>query len=194
MSNVKVLVEGYAKQHRDGSWRATSTCVLIEEGNLRILVDPGQNRQLLLDAFAREQLTLEDIDLVFLTHHHLDHLLNIRLFPQARICFGDHWVEDKKLGVCEGRIPGTSISIIPTPGHTSEHCALLAKTPQGQCVIAGDIIWYSEEAAPSTDRQILIERQDPFAQDIKALKESRIKLLEMADYLIPGHGKSFKLR
>ena len=34
---------------------------------------------------------------------------------------------------------------------------------------------------------------DPYASDMKKLKESRKKLLELADYIIPGHGKMFKV-
>jgi hypothetical protein len=30
--------------------------------------------------------------------------------------------------------------------------------------------------------------------DEKALKESRKKILEIADYIIPGHGKMFKVK
>lgn len=34
---------------------------------------------------------------------------------------------------------------------------------------------------------------DPFANDNEALKKSRKLVLEKADWIIPGHGKKFKL-
>jgi len=35
--------------------------------------------------------------------------------------------------------------------------------------------------------------EDEFATDIEKLKESRKKVLEIADWIIPGHGKMFKV-
>jgi len=38
-----------------------------------------------------------------------------------------------------------------------------------------------------------MNRKDPFVKDKVALMNSRKKLLEIADYIIPGHGKMFKV-
>jgi len=35
--------------------------------------------------------------------------------------------------------------------------------------------------------------QNPYANDLDRLQKSRIKVLELADYIIPGHGKIFKV-
>lgn len=40
MNNVKVLIEGYAKEIR-GGWLASSTTTLIESNGIRVIVDPG---------------------------------------------------------------------------------------------------------------------------------------------------------
>jgi hypothetical protein len=36
--------------------------------------------------------------------------------------------------------------------------------------------------------------KDPYVKNEKDLKESRKKVLEIADYIIPGHGKMFKVQ
>ncbi len=39
-----------------------------------------------------------------------------------------------------------------------------------------------------------MERKDPYVKNETQLKESRKKLLEVADYIIPGHGGMFKVK
>lgn len=53
---------------------------MIKYIGLNILVDPGANRKKLLEALEKDGLRPEYIDMVFLTHYHLDHILNIRSF------------------------------------------------------------------------------------------------------------------
>ena len=52
-------------------------------------------------------------------------------------------------------------------------------------------------ASPSTvlikDHSLTILVDPGGARDEKALQESRKKILEIADYIIPGHGKMFKV-
>jgi glyoxylase-like metal-dependent hydrolase (beta-lactamase superfamily II) len=38
-----------------------------------------------------------------------------------------------------------------------------------------------------------MNHRDPYVKDKEKLKESRKKILEIADYVIPGHGKMFKV-
>ena len=49
MAKVKILVEGYAIKK---SGKATSSCVLIIDGEMKIIVDPGMDRQKLLEGLA----------------------------------------------------------------------------------------------------------------------------------------------
>ena len=56
MAKVKVLIEGYAKE-TDSGWLASSTTVLIEDSNKRIIVDPGINKDLLLKKLKAEGLS-----------------------------------------------------------------------------------------------------------------------------------------
>jgi len=140
MAETKILVQGYARE-QNGIWFASPSTVLIKDQGLNILADPGSNKNLLLKALEKENLAPEDIDLVFLTHHHLDHSLNIRLFPEKDICDGSTINTGDKIVEYSGRIPGTSIQVIPTPGHTPDHFSLLVKTKKGRVVVAGDVFW-----------------------------------------------------
>jgi glyoxylase-like metal-dependent hydrolase (beta-lactamase superfamily II) len=62
----------------------------------------------------------------------------------------------------------------------------------GKVVVVGDIFWWTEKGEPKKDFESLINLEDPYVKDEKALKESRKKILEVADWIIPGHGKMFK--
>ncbi len=193
MAEVKVLIEGYAREENDGLY-ASPTTTLIKDNGLNILVDPGANKEMLLEALQKENLKPGDIDIIFLTHYHIDHLLNIRLFPDKDVYDGETIYSNDKEIEYEEIIPNTNIKIIPTPGHAHEHCSLLVETKQGKVVIAADVFWWMDDEEQKIDRESLMEHKDPFVKDKKALIKSRKKLLEIADYIIPGHGKMFMVR
>jgi len=75
------------------------------------------------------------------------------------------------------------IRIIKTPGHDYSSITLFVKTEQGTVAICGDVFW--KENSPE---------DDIYASGKEELKQSRKKVLEMADYIIPGHGKMFKVK
>lgn len=60
---------------------------------------------------------------------------------------------------------------------------MFVKTDKGIVAICGDVFW--KENFPE---------DDPYASDKEKLKESRKKVLEIADWVIPGHGKIFKVK
>ena len=193
MAEVKVLIEGYAKSTGGEEFRASPTTTLIKDSGKLILVDPGANKQKLLDALKKAGLKPEEINLIFLTHYHIDHLLNIRLFPNKDILDGGTiYRDDEEIGI-SGKIPNTNIKIIPTPGHSSEHVSLLVETEKGKVCIAGDLWWW-EDGKQKTDKKSLLNAKDMFAKDKKALLKSRKKILGIADYIIPGHGKMFEVK
>jgi len=192
MVKVKVLIEGYAKETK-GGWLASSTTTLIESNGVKIIVDPGTNRILLLDNLKKENLTPKDIDLVFMTHYHPDHNLLSGIFTKARV-LDDKLVYDKdKQTEHDGLIPETKIKIIKTPGHDQFHGSLVVDTAKGVVVIAGDVFWWADEEKQDTsNKEVLLKHKDPFVKDKKALLENRKKILKIADWIIPGHGKMFR--
>lgn len=192
MANIKLLVQGYARKLK-GGYIASPAVVLIRTNGLNILVDSGSSKKRLLDALKREKLRPSDIDLIFLTHFHPDHILNIRLFPEAVILDVDTIYRDDKEVLYKKFIPHTDVQVIPTPGHAHEHGALLVETEEGRVAVAGDVFWWHDYDKQKTDYKSLVYRKDPFVKNWKQLVESRKKLLKMADWIIPGHGKIFKV-
>jgi len=178
------LIEGYtnADTAPSGEEKSCPTMTLIRDKNLVIIVDPGilDSQQILIDKLKEEGLSVNDIDIVFITHSHLDHYRNIGMFPEAKTLeyFG-LWsggsVEDWNSQFTD------DIRIIKTPGHNYDSLTLLVKTDKGVVAICGDVFW--KEGFPENDA---------YATDNKELEVSRSKVLEMSDWVIPGHGKMFK--
>jgi glyoxylase-like metal-dependent hydrolase (beta-lactamase superfamily II) len=191
MPKVKVLIQGYATTLKKG-WIASSTTTLIQDGKINIIVDPGINRRKLLDALKREGLKPEDIDYILMTHYHPDHNYLSGIFPKAK-ALDDEVVHDEDREYEHGgKVPGTNLKILPTPGHEKFHGSLIVPTEKGTVVVAGDVWWWKTSHKQKTDRESLLSLKDMYVKDKKALLESRKKILKIADYIIPGHGKMFK--
>lgn len=191
---VKVLIEGYARRIKNG-WIASSTTCLVISSGLKMITDPGCNRQKLLEALSMENLSVEDIDYVFLSHGHPDHILLAGIFTSARyLTYDDLMIYDQDLMIkFDKRILGPHIEIIQTPGHVPDHISLLVNTREGIVAIAGDVFWWpdGEKQDPCT------LMADPYATsglDRKKLDISRSVLLKRADMIIPGHGKMFRVQ
>ncbi|MCX6761975.1 MAG: MBL fold metallo-hydrolase [Candidatus Moranbacteria bacterium] len=193
MTTIKVLIEGYAKELENG-WIASSTTCLITTDDKKIITDPGCNRQQLLEALHGENLTTDDIDYVFLSHCHPDHILLAGIFEKAKyVTFDSNLIYDKDLlTVFDKNALGKDIEIIETPGHVLEHLSLLVDTPQGKVAIAGDVIWWVDGEAQVVDTN-KEDHSHAKGMNMEDLIESRKKLLAVADYIIPGHGKMFKV-
>jgi glyoxylase-like metal-dependent hydrolase (beta-lactamase superfamily II) len=193
MTEVSVLIEGYAKE-KDGNVFASSTTTLIQESGLNIVVDPGMNRKLLLDALDNDGLSISDIDYVILTHYHLDHSLLAGIFENAKILDnGEVYSWDGKIESHGGKIPKTNIKIIKTPGHDMFHCSVIVDTDNGKIAIVGDVLWWRDDQEQKTDKDSLMKHEDHYVKNKDQLMESRKQILEIADYIIPGHGKMFKV-
>lgn len=192
MAKVKVLIEGYAKKI-EGGWLASSTTTLVQEKGLNIIIDPGINRKLLLEKFLEEGLKTEDIDYVLMTHSHPDHNYLSAIFENAKALDDGLIYDNDKETEHNGKVPGTDLEILLTPGHEKFHASLVVPTEKGIVVVAGDVFWWGDDEEQKTDRGSLMKHEDPFVKDEEALMNSRRKLLEIADYIIPGHGKIFKV-
>ena len=193
MPQIKILIEGYANEV-DGVEYASSSVTLIQTNNLNILVDTGMNRELLLSALQKENLTPSDINFVVLTHMHPDHCLLAGIFENAQILNNSSIHSfDGEIIDHEGKIPDTDIEIISTTGHDEFHCSVSIDTAEyGKVVIAGDVFWWPDSAEQIIDRESLSNLEDEYMQDADALRSSRENILAIANYIIPGHGKPFK--
>lgn len=193
MNKVKVLVEGYAYPNEDGTYSASPTCTLVESNNKKFIVDPGTDSKKLQEALSKENITERDLSFVYLTHYHPDHFLNIRLFPNLDIYDGDIcWSGEREI-FHQGKLPGVDVEIIKTPGHALENTSLLVKTDGGVICVSSDVFWWEDGKQKTDTVEDLMNLVDPFANDNEALRNSRKLVLEKADWVIPGHGKKFKV-
>lgn len=177
---------------------ATTTLI---KSNINIIVDPGAyvNRNKLLEALKNEGLETTDIQAVVLTHTHIDHTINTFLFPQARIYnrfkYGNY--KGAFQNINEGYIKrfdilnepiADGVKIIETTGHSIDHISVVVETDLGKIVVAGDAL--VKEVWVDTNKQPEID----FVFSIEEYNQSRKKILEIADYIIPGHGAMFKVK
>ncbi len=187
MAEVKILIQGYTSADTDVEGDEEKTCptiTLVKDKDIVMVVDPGvlEDQKILVDKLREEGLTVDDINVVCITHSHIDHYRNIGMFPKAKTLeYYGLWhkqtVEDWQEQFTD------DIRIIKTPGHDYSSITLLVKTEKGTVAICGDVFW--KENSPE---------DDIYASDKEELKQSREKVLEMADYIIPGHGGMFKIK
>ena len=173
----------------DGSLTSTgggvkSTCTLVRDGDRTIVVDPGMasGPDAILDPLARLGVRPEDVTDVVLSHHHPDHTMYAGLFPKAAV--HDHWAiyrgTDWEDSECDGRVLTPSVQLARTPGHTAEDLVLIAGTPDG--IVVTTHSWFHADSGP----------QDEDPEDPELLRESRRRILDVADLIIPGHGPAFR--
>ncbi len=184
MVEVKILVEGFTSADQpDMEERTCPTITLVRDKDLVIVCDPGtlKSQQILIDALKEENITVNDVNYIFLTHSHIDHFRNIGMFPVAKVIeFYGVWYEDL-VDDREGKL-SENIEIIETPGHSYTGLTMVVMTDKGKIAICGDVFWKKNK--PEVDK---------YADDLDKLKVSRQNLLEIADYIIPGHAGMYKV-
>ncbi|MGA2418321.1 MAG: MBL fold metallo-hydrolase [Candidatus Staskawiczbacteria bacterium] len=187
-AEVKILIKGQTNADsvaETGEEKTQPTITLVRDGNLVMVVDPGilESQQVLIDALNNEGLTPNDIDVVCITHSHIDHYRNIGMFPYAKVLehFG-LWDKNTVQDWQEQFSP--NIQILRTPGHDYTDITLFVTTDDGIVAICGDVFW--KENYPKDPRD------DSFASDPVKLGQSREMIFKMADWIIPGHGDMYK--
>lgn len=179
-ARVDILVVG-SLTSTDGGVR--SSCTLIRDGDVAIVVDPGmaESARSILDPLEALGVRVEDVTDVVLGHHHPDHTIHAGHFPNAAI--HDHWAiyrgTDWENSDAEGRVLSPSVVLARTPGHTPEDISVLVGTPEG--IVVCTHAWFNAMTA--------VEEENGEDRDVQ--HHSRAELVAIADEIIPGHGPRF---
>ncbi|XP_076348525.1 metallo-beta-lactamase domain-containing protein 1-like isoform X2 [Tachypleus tridentatus] len=195
--HIDVLKEGYSYLSEDKqSMVANGTSTLVKGPGVNLLVDTlsAWDSHVLIEGLKRNGLTCDNINYVVCTHGHSDHIGNLNLFQSSTqivgmsISSGDVY----QIHPFEKGIPyqiANNIEVIPTPGHTlSDVSVTIKSTHLGTVVIAGDLFEREEDIKdPSLWREIA------GSENPKLQLQSRERVLDIADYIIPGHGPMFKV-
>ncbi len=143
------------------------------------------NRAAILDPLAALDVAPEAVTHVFLSHHHPDHTINIALFPNAEVVdFWARYKDDLWLdhdGDGYHLSPNTELWL--TPGHTEEDATLLVRADDATYALTH--LWWYADRTPEVD---------PLGSDQDAIERGRVRVLEAADIVIPGHGAAFRVR
>ncbi|WAI01759.1 MBL fold metallo-hydrolase [Methanogenium organophilum] len=166
------------------------------------------NRQRLIHCLMDAGLTPQDIDIVFITHWHADHFMNLSLFPESEVICSEAVVQRHGLaftGVADKTEIADGIRVCCTPGHTVDHASLLVtteplryreRTQSGGSIsgigsvtvaVAGDAII---DAAYYCTEKFWDYNADFYSHE--AARTSSETLSAQADFIIPGHGTLFR--
>lgn len=188
MAEIEILVEGYFKEISKTRCCASSSVILIQDESKNILVDTGnpQDKEKIINALKKKKLKPENIDIVVITHFHADHVGCNYLFKKARfIVVGISFWGDVFDRASENQKLTKNLELIATPGHSEDSATLLVKTNKGIIACVGDLFWSQD------DIKIKLLEKDCFNKEL--FYKNRRKILKIADFIIPGHGKMFKV-
>ncbi|CAI4224914.1 unnamed protein product [Auanema sp. JU1783] len=182
----------------DQGIKMTASVTIIFDGGYYVVVDsPSATnlnaKELLLRGIAAKNISPGEVQFVVTTHGHPDHFGQGNFFPNARHFFGSYEYTDDNFISTELRENNTmkitrNIELWNTPGHTSQDVSVMVhNTPCcGTVAVVGDLFYNEEDAKSGTEWY-----EDAWNPLIGQM--NREKVLCYADYIVPGHGKAFKV-
>jgi glyoxylase-like metal-dependent hydrolase (beta-lactamase superfamily II) len=181
MTTVHLLHAGYNAD------RVGSSISLVRDGDALIVADPGlvASRSKILDPLHDLGVAPEDVTHVFVSHHHIDHTLNIALFPNAWVIdidsryHDDQWLDHTG----DGYALGPNTHLWATPGHTDAGASLIVRADDATYALTH--LWWHTDRTPEID---------PYSTDQAVLEANRERVLAAVDIVIPGHGGPFRVR
>jgi len=197
-----------------------STVTYIES-DAKILVDTGfdfdntltdenvkENRKRLTHALKLQGLKPSNIDILFITHWHVDHFGNYKMFKNSTIMTSEaalSRVKIKVTGVKDGERIADGVKAVHTPGHTGHHASVVFNTDRlrrsiqtdsgGRILGVGEVTVAAAGDAVLTPAFYATETTWSQNKDFTSMDNavaSMKKLTNEADYIIPGHGDIFK--
>ncbi|KAK7486924.1 hypothetical protein BaRGS_00021895 [Batillaria attramentaria] len=193
MYEVIVLKDGYSKLVQTGLREAGGSITLLK-GPKNIIVDTGSpwDRDVLLSGLKKHGVAPEAVHYVICTHGHSDHVGNLNLFQSCvhilsyDVCRRDQYMmHDFARG-----IPyeiDDFVEIWPTPGHTGADVSVIVRdTAHGTVAVTGDLFECKEDLEDP-------ELWQDGSESPEVQQQSRIDILKIADYIVPGHGPMFQV-
>src|SRR6476661_6702365 len=178
-ARLDVLVEGYARTPH-----VAGTVSLVRDADRVVIVDPGMvaDRELILGPLRALGVRPEEVTDVVVSHHHLDHTVNIALFPVVPVHDFQSVIEgDLFTGrPAEGTHLTPGVRLLATPGHTPQDITTLVGTADD--VVALTHLWWTADGPAD----------DPYSPDREELTRQRERVLELATLIVPGHGAPFR--
>lgn len=150
---------------------------------------------MLLRGLNQHHVKPEQVDYVVCSHGHSDHIGNLNLFLKAHHFVGS-CLSYKNIYFChdfekENYILDTDIEVMSTPGHTKSCVSLIVRNTNlennSAVAIAGDL-FEKEEDIFNESHWIGAGTEDETLQ-----RKNRLKIAEIVEYIIPGHGPMFKV-
>lgn len=153
------------------------------------------DKDVLLRELKFHHVKPDDVNYLVCTHGHSDHCGNMNLFLNATHFLGScishrhhynyHDFENNPY------VLDKNIEVIFTPGHTSTCVSVIVKNTNlengATVAIVGDLFEKEEDIFNDTFwREAGTENE--YAQ-----RQNRLKIAEMVDYIIPGHGPKFQV-
>ena len=192
----------------DGKLLLTLGGFLVETGDQKVVVDLGFGDMTvpfdpvdgvfrggeLLSSLRRAGVEPSDVDVVFYTHMHLDHVGwtaadGTLTFPNARHLVGEgefeFWqgIDDPGLAavgpnpdavqapllnriesVADGATIAPGVNVLASPGHTPGHCSPVISSGQSRAIILGDVLHCPLQLSESDLRIIFDVDQDAAAR------------------------------
>ncbi len=207
MMRVDLLIPGLPAK-ADHFLFGICSLLLLRDGKRNILFDTGpfRVRPTLIAALAAHGLTPDQIDTVFVSHLHWDHIENIDLFRCAEILVPrlefdyaanlrpDDWgtppyaremLQDMRLELLDDRaqeiFPG--VRTLPLPGHSIGLQGLVVKADGGDLVLASDALWSARDAVRG--------HPDVAFFDPDKGQNSLDRVLTAGTVFYPGHDRPF---
>ncbi len=200
----KILLPGLPFRSSRG-FLGWSTVALARIDGLNVLIDAaGYNERVkLVEKIKEENLTVKEIDMVFLSHLHFDHVINFDLFPNAQVIVGKkEWdfctgekgkqdiftpreitrcLQESKLKLVEdGEKLSENLTVFHTPGHTTGGISLLLEMER-KYFFTGDALKNATEFVSGL----------PGATAEWNKTRERIRNLG-ADVIVTGHDRPFR--
>jgi Zn-dependent hydrolases, including glyoxylases len=186
------------------------TLALITDGKKNILFDTGPFRMRgpIYKALKERGMTVNDIDYVFVSHCHWDHVMNVEIFKNSTILIPrseyesannlpeNNWaippflhemckglklelLDDEEVELLNG------VKTVLLPGHSCGLQGLLVDTDNGKALFAADAVWSA--------RAVIRGRPDLTFYDMPMTEASVKKAVAISDMIYPGHDRPFSV-